>query len=102
MIERGKRLHAQNSFYGHRVDFYLIDYNSQGERMIANSVGFTDMPSGGLVEPSFSLDLDVAQEFFEQLWRQGFRSVHDKGGSDRLDAARSEHIADLRKAAKLS
>ena len=38
----------------------------------------------------------------EMLWAQGFRSKHDRGGADKLDAARVEHLADLRKAAKLA
>lgn len=53
-------------------------------------------------EPAFRLSMEAAQEFFEMMWAQGFRSKHDRGGADKLDAARTEHIADLRKAAKLT
>lgn len=56
---------------------------------------------GEALEPSFTVDIDAVQALFESLWAQGFRSVHDRGNADKLDAARLEHLADLRKVAKL-
>ena len=102
MIETGKRLAAQTVHYGHRVDFYLADHDQTGRRMYAKEIAF-EAPEhvGMLLPPSFSLHVDAAQELFEMLWAQGFRSPHDKGGAKELDAARREHIADLRRAAKL-
>lgn len=103
MIMQGKRLHAQTSFYGQSADFYLTDYDRQGNRLIAGKVEFEPFPEGSIaVAPSFTLSLDLAQEFFEEMWAQGFRSKHDRGNADKLDAARVEHLADLRKAAKLT
>lgn len=101
MIRVGKRLDAQAAFYGHRVDFYLTDFDNDGKRRLSK-IEFEPFDEGLLVAPSFSIDLDVAQEFFEQLWAQGFRSKNDLGNAPALDAARKEHIADLRKAAKLT
>ena len=57
--------------------------------------------AGEVLQPSFTVTVEAAQALFEQLWAQGFRSVHDNGHADKLDAARKEHIEDLRKAAKL-
>jgi hypothetical protein len=102
MIQQGKRLAAQTSFYANRVDFYLADHDQQGKRMIADKIEFGAADDGVLLAPSFSLPMEAAQEFFEQMWAQGFRSAHDRGGADKLDAARVEHLADLRKAAKLA
>lgn len=101
MIKQGTRLAAQVAHYGDSVEFYLADYRD-GERALAEPVTFTKVADGLPTPPAFRLSMEAAQEFFEQLWSQGFRSKHDRGGADRLDAARAEHIADLRKAAKLS
>jgi hypothetical protein len=101
MIRHGTRMAAQVSFISDSVDFYLADF-STGKRFDAKPAEFGEVPEGSLGVPTFRLPMDKAQEFFEQLWAQGFRSKHDRGGADRLDAARSEHIADLRKAAKLA
>jgi hypothetical protein len=101
MILVGKRLAAQTAHYGHRVDFYLADHQD-GKLLHARKIDFQPIAEGAYAEPSFSLQLEVAQELFEQLWSQGFRSKHDKGNAEALDAARREHIGDLRKAAKLA
>ena len=99
-VNHGARLHAQTSFYANRVEFWLLDYD-RGKRAVAKDIVFEEVEPGMPISPSFSLELDIAQEFFEELWRQGFRSAHDKGSAEALDVARKEHIADLRKAAKL-
>jgi hypothetical protein len=99
MIKHGTRLAAQTVFYSDQVEFYLVEFR-YGKRADA-SVTFEEVPDGNLAAPTFRLTMEAAQEFFEQLWAQGFRSMHDRGSSDRLDAARAEHIADLRRAAKL-
>jgi len=102
MIRAGKRLAAQTTFYRNQVDFWLADYDMGGKQRIATSVIFEDLPEGMAANSAFSLSLDVTQELFEQLWAQGFRPKHGAGGTVELDAARKEHIADLRKAAKLA
>lgn len=85
---RETRAHASVSWPMQAVHFYV--------RLPQNPT----VP-GEYIEPTFSLSMDAAQAFFEELWAQGFRSKHDRGSSDRLDEARKEHIDDLRKAAKL-
>lgn len=102
MIYHGPRLAAQTVFYSDQVEFYLADYR-HGKAAYAEPVVFAEPERDGFCcPPTFRLPMESAQDFFEQLWSQGFRSKHDKGGTDRLDAARKEHIDDLRKAAKLS
>jgi hypothetical protein len=100
MIRHGTRLAAQVSYYGQQVDFYLADYRG-GKHTLAKKIVFEKTDEAVTTEPSFRLEIEVAQELFEQLWAQGFRSKHDQGNADKLDAARQEHLADLRKAAKL-
>ena len=100
-VSQGSRLHAQTSFYANRVEFWLFAYDPSGNRLFASDIEFGPYEEGSLLPPSFSLPFNIAQEFFEELWRQGFRSAHDKGNAEALDTARKEHIADLRKAAKL-
>lgn len=100
MIQHGTRLATETSFYSNQVNFYLAEYR-MGKPHVAK-VEYAEESNPGLpYGPSFSLPMETAQEFFEMLWSQGFRSKHDRGSADRLDAARAEHIADLRRAAKL-
>lgn len=94
------KLHAQTSFYANAVDFWLVDERGE-RRSVGTAVTMEDKTDGLIGSPTFSVSLNGAQELFEELWRQGFRSAHDKGNSEALDTARREHIADLRKAAKL-
>lgn len=101
MIRRGARLSAQSEMWGDRVSFYLVDFDRAGEKRVP-SITWEPIADGVSFEPAFTLHTESAQELFEQMWAQGFRSKHDRGGADRLDAARAEHIADLRKAAKLA
>lgn len=100
-MKHGTRMGAQVVFYGDQVEIYAADYRD-GKAAYGKPVVFEQGPDGLPCEPILRLPMESAQEFFEQLWSQGFRSKHDRGGADKLDAARSEHIADLRKAAKLA
>jgi hypothetical protein len=97
------KLHPSTEVYQGRVNFYLVEERHGEKRSFGKPVTMeTPEMEGLLMEPTFSLPLDEAQELFEKLWAQGFRSKHDRGNSEALDAARREHIGDLRKAAKLS
>lgn len=96
------KLHPQLNIYNDSLDFWLVD-ERDGKRRIALPVTFDEGERDGLlVEPTFCISMSDGQELFERLWGQGFRSKHDKGNAESLDAARREHIGDLRKAAKLS
>jgi hypothetical protein len=95
------RLHTQLEAYQDCVNFYLADERGE-KRFLGQPVVMAEQEPNIYVEPTFRLSSGEAQELFERLWSQGFRSVHDKGGAKELDAARKEHIADLRKAAKLA
>lgn len=88
--------------YQDRVSFYLIDERFGDKKSFGKRVTMETVEDGLLVEPTLSIPITAAQELFEALWAQGFRSKHDKGNSEALDAARREHIGDLRKAAKLA
>lgn len=90
----------------HAVNFYVaqeVRYTRLADRQVLTEEGIIDYQPkpGEVLEPSFRADMDAVQGLFEQLWAQGFRSKHDNGNADKLDAARKEHIEDLRKAAKL-
>jgi hypothetical protein len=99
-MNRSLKLHSQVSFLLGGVQFWLVDEFRDGKRAFGEPVTMkTEEHDGLLHEPTFVLDKDCAQEFFEELWAAGFRSIHDTGGADKLDAARREHIGDLRKAA---
>lgn len=100
MMRHGMRAAAQVVYCSDHIEFYLADYRG-GRRFDAQSVVFEEGLEGAPAAPVFRLQMDAAQELFEQLWAQGLRSKHDRGNADRLDAARAEHIADLRRAAKL-
>ncbi len=97
------KIHAQTSFYANAVEFWLVEQIAGEKRAFGKPIVMEVQEREGLlVEPTFRIPLDNAQELFEQLWKQGFRSAHDKGNAEALDAARREHIGDLRKAAKLA
>lgn len=96
------KAHTNVEFVQDAVSFWLVD-EFNGERRAFGSPVTLVKPEfeGMMVEPTFRLPTSSAQELFEQLWKQGFRSKHDNGNSEALDIARREHIGDLRKAAKL-
>lgn len=88
------------------VRFYVARetrFTQLADRQVLTEEGVKDVQPrrGEALAPSFSVDMSAAQELFELLWSQGFRSKHDNGNADKLDAARQEHLADLRKVAKL-
>lgn len=83
------------------VQFWLVDDLGVKKAFGVDVTMQVPKAPGEIVQPTFSIELDSAQELFEQLWAQGFRSAHDKGNAEALDTARKEHLADLRKAAKL-
>ena len=84
------------------VAFYIL--NRHHER--GTSVGvveFRPHTPGEEATPTLSVDEEAVQALFEELWSLGFRSARDKGSNpEALDEARRDHIADLRKAAKLA
>lgn len=47
MIESGKRLHAQSTYYQRQVDFFLVEFDSAGKRQLATGIEFSDFPPGG-------------------------------------------------------
>jgi hypothetical protein len=96
------KAHTNIEFLQDCVSFWLVDEGDR-KRGIGLPVTMQIQEAEGMFhEPTFRLNTAAAQEMFEQLWRQGFRSKHDNGNADALDAARREHIGDLRKAAKLA
>jgi hypothetical protein len=98
-----RTVHVEGRDYGKRWDFFVLK-DTDDARALAQPVVFEDLPVeagmyAGPGDPTFSLFGEDAQSFFEAMWRAGFRSKHDRGSIDTLDAARKEHIADLRRAA---
>jgi hypothetical protein len=96
------RLHTNIEFVQDAVSFWLVEEDQRRRSFGKPVIMETPKAEGILMEPTFRLPTSAAQEMFEQLWKQGFRSKHDKGNAEALDAARREHIGDLRKAAKLA
>lgn len=89
------------------VSFYVARetrYTKLADRQVLTESGVVDYTPrvGTALEPSFRVERPAAQALFEELWAQGFRSKHDNGHADKVDAARREHIADLRKVAKVA
>lgn len=95
------KLHSNIEFVQDAVSFWLVHETAGEAESIGKPVEMVPCDVGLMVEPTFRLRTSEAQEMFEQLWKQGFRSKHDNGNSEALDAARREHIDDLRRAAKL-
>jgi hypothetical protein len=97
------KAHTQVEFVQDAVSFWLVEERNGERRAFGLPVTMQVPETEGLFhEPTFRLPTAAAQELFEQMWKQGFRSKHDKGNAEALDAARREHIGDLRKAAKLA
>lgn len=104
--QEGVKLVPEVQAFSRKVAFWLVDYGQRGECFAFGESVVMHRSDGDeyavhAPPPTFSLPVDTVQELFEQLWAQGFRSVHDTGGAEKLDAARREHIVDLRRAAKL-
>jgi hypothetical protein len=96
------RFHVESRFYANRFAIFMQD--EQGERRaLAKPIVFekVEPEKEGLLstDPALDLQASEAQELFEAMWRAGFRSKHDRGSVDTLDAARLAHIEDLRRAA---
>lgn len=95
--------HAQVDFLRQGVRLLLastIKTPAAYSRMVVTEEGLADHTPGMAID-GLVLETEAAQQLFEEMWAQGFRSVHDRDAGDRVDAARREHIEDLRKAAKL-
>lgn len=97
------RISPQSNFFAGTIDFWLVEESGfHGEKRSIGQPVVMQSADGLLApEPTFKLEQSAAEELFERLWALGFRSRHDKGNADKLDQARQEHLADLRKAAKL-
>lgn len=96
-----EELHASISFPQQAVHFY-VGRRDEDKREILSAEGWKSYTPGFEADPSFTVSMEAAQVLFEELWAQGLRSSRDRGSSDRLDQARQEHLADLRKVAKLT
>lgn len=93
------QISASVSFPQQAVHVYIREKDPEGGWSYLSPTGPIYAQAGEAVDPTATVSVESAQELFEQLWSQGFRSVHDRGNSDKLDAARKEHIDDLRSVA---
>jgi hypothetical protein len=100
MRQKKTQLHPQYDIQNDSISFWLASYDGE-KRFVGEPVVMSETKGEYRAEPTFRMSPEEAKALFETLWAQGYRSIHDRGGTDRLDAARQEHIADLRKAAKL-
>lgn len=86
----GTRAAASVQWMAHAVDFRVRRYSYDGHHVDLTDEGWVMFANEEETPPAFTLNMGAAQELFEQMWSQGFRSVHDKGSSDKLDTARPE------------
>ena len=96
---KNKKLWAERSPWSNRVEFILF------ERVSANAVSHSTAinmytPSenevGNMIEPTFSLDMEEAQELMDNLWQLGLRPTEGTGSAGSL-AATERHLEDMRK-----
>ena len=62
---------------------------------VAKPLEFEEVPQGALVNPTFSLHGDEAQELMDMLWNCGLRPTQGKQSAGQLDAV-ERHLADMR------
>ena len=88
---------AQNAPWHRAIEILLIDKTIDGRSGYGQSVEFhVPEKDGMIVEPTFKLDYDDAQELMDDLWTCGLRPTEGSGSAGAL-AATQEHLKDMRK-----
>ncbi len=62
----------------------------------ATNITFENLPRGGLIKPTLSLEQNEAQGIFNQLWHMGFRPKDGTGNSGHIESMKY-HLEDMRK-----
>ena len=63
---------------------------------IARPLVFEDIPEGARVDPFVTVDVNVAQDLMDELWRCGLRPREGTGSAGSL-AATERHLNDMRR-----
>ncbi len=93
MVNNRLKLHACAAQFRRGVEFYLLEADKVAKSV---TVEWEDDPEGCLVEPSFVLGMDNAQELMDYLWHAGLRPTEGSGSAGSLRAT-EKHLADMRK-----
>lgn len=93
------RVYAQRVFARQAVEVALI-HEIDGKRFAVSNPMFTEIvPEGNIVEPTFRLHNEEAQELMDALWDAGLRPTEGSGSAGSL-AATERHLADMREIVK--
>lgn len=98
---RQRRIGVTRDAFQAGARVYVVE-KVDGKRYVGRLI-MEEVEEGSSPPPTFFLDDDEMGSFAEELAASGYRQKDAVLGSPKaLDEARREHIADLRKAAKLT
>ena len=86
---------AHRDPWSEKVEFLLCHHETGKPRAVAKPLEFEEVPQGAIVNPTFSLHGDEAQELMDMLWNCGLRPTQGKQSAGQLDAV-ERHLADMR------
>lgn len=88
---------AQRGNWGGQIEFLLRDwYGNTSLCGYAKDIIFEKKDDGTLIEPSFSMSYENAQQLMDDLWVCGLRPSEGIGSAGAL-AATEKHLDDMRK-----
>lgn len=94
MIEYGDiQVRAHAAMWRRCVEILIVDKQTNS---VCHNLEFTKHYPGDPMKPTFSLDLDRAQELMDELWNCGLRPTEGTGSAGAL-AATQRHLDDMRK-----
>jgi hypothetical protein len=79
-------------------DFFIWVDARDGLRKFADQFVYLDSPEGTMIDPTLSVEPDVAQQIMDDLWRAGVRPTNIRK-DDLALSAKDDHIKDLQKVA---
>lgn len=100
MPKQGIEAYASREPWNAQVRFYLIQHPPElaHKPYVAKPLEWEEHEEGfnlHMVEPTFSLLPDRAQQLFDELWRQGLRPSHKIDEASQLEAVK-RHLEDMR------
>lgn len=96
-----KKLSVEKSPWYNTIQFVLFERKNQNTVAYSKEIIMyspTLEEQGRMIEPTFSLEPEEAQELMDDLWRIGFRPSEGTGSAGAL-AATQKHLEDMRKIA---
>jgi hypothetical protein len=90
------RLLAHQSMFDDHVSFLLVRQTTGEPQAVCTQLQFTEGREGEcIIDPTFSLPYEQAQELMNALWNIGLRPVQGKQSEGQV-AAVERHLADMR------